>query len=125
MTAQPVSISIRSASLPLVTEPDPVWERDAACAGAGPETARLFFSDDIGEIAEAKRMCATCPVIVECLDTAIARNEQWGVWGGQLFVAGRIVMTKRRRGRPPKHPRPEDQLPQIPFPEHLRHLQPA
>ena len=39
--------------------------------------------------------------------------------------SGKIVMTKRRRGRPPKHPRPEDQLPVIPFPEHLRHLQPA
>ena len=106
-------------------EPDTTWERDAACAGGGTETARLFFSDEISEIADAKRICSTCPVIVECLDTALARGEQWGVWGGQLFVSGKIVMTKRRRGRPPKHPRPEDQLPVIPFPEHLRHLQPA
>ncbi len=106
-------------------EPDTAWERDAACAGGDPCSARLFFSDEITEIAEAKRICSTCPVIVECLDTALARGEQWGVWGGQLFVSGKIVMTKRRRGRPPKHPRPEDQLPVIPFPEHLRHLQPA
>ena len=106
-------------------EPDTAWERDATCAGGDPGSARLFFSDEITEIAEAKRICSTCPVIVECLDTALARGEQWGVWGGQLFVSGKIVMTKRRRGRPPKHPRPEDQLPVIPFPEHLRHRQPA
>lgn len=103
-------------------QPDLSWERDAACAGATPETARLFFSDELTEIADAKRICAGCPVIVECLDTALARGEQWGIWGGQLFVSGKIVMTKRRRGRPPKTPRPEDQLPQIPLPEHLRHL---
>ena len=114
-----------TAAQTIPLEPDLSWERDAACKTASPATARLFFSDEIGEIATAKRICADCPVIVECLDTALARREQWGIWGGQLFVSGKIVMTKRRRGRPPKHPRPEDQLPVIPFPEHLRHLQPA
>jgi hypothetical protein len=29
------------------------------------------------------------------------------------------VTIKRRRGRPPKNPRPEDHLPMIPIPEHL------
>lgn len=100
------------------------WERLAACAEVDDAT-RIFFSDDLGDIATAKRVCEGCPVMVECLETAIDRGEQWGVWGGQLLIAGKIVMTKRRRGRPPKHPRPEDQLPQIPLPEHLRHLQPA
>lgn len=112
-----------TASLSL--QPDRNWQAAAACASAGPDVTRLFFSDDIGDIAAAKRICATCPVIADCLDAALANNEQWGVWGGQLIVSGKIVMTKRRRGRPPKNPRPEDQLPQIPFPEHLRHLQPA
>jgi WhiB family transcriptional regulator, redox-sensing transcriptional regulator len=28
-------------------------------------------------------------------------------------------VTKRRRGRPRRVPRPEDQLPDIPIPEHL------
>lgn len=105
--------------------PDRTWERSARCNNGDPRTAQLFFSDDLVEIGQAKQICATCPVIVNCLDAAIERGEQWGIWGGQLFISGKIVMTKRRRGRPPKHPRPEDQIPQIPFPEHLRHLQPA
>ena len=55
-----------------------------------------------------------------CLEGAIARREPWGVWGGQMFLNGKILATKRRRGRPPKTPRPEDQLPEIPVPVHLR-----
>ena len=39
---------------------------------------------------------------------------------GQMFLNGKILATKRRRGRPPKNPRPEDQLPDIPVPVHLR-----
>ena len=104
---------------------DRSWWADASCATGGAGLTALFFSEELQDIAAAKRLCADCPVMAECLEGAMARREPWGVWGGQLFVAGRIVMTKRRRGRPPKHPRPEDQLPQIPFPEHLRHLQPA
>jgi len=33
---------------------------------------------------------------------AVARREPWGVWGGQMFLNGRILTTKRRRGRPPR-----------------------
>jgi WhiB family redox-sensing transcriptional regulator len=55
----------------------------------------------------------------DCLAGALARREPWGVWGGQLFRNGRILATKRRRGRPPKVARPEDELPIIPVPEAL------
>ena len=47
---------------------------------------------------------------------AVARGEQYGVWGGQLFEAGRIVIAKRRRGRPAKVPRPGDSLPEVAVP---------
>jgi WhiB family redox-sensing transcriptional regulator len=97
------------------------WERDARCRTDGVPT-ELFFSEDLGDIAAAKRICATCPVMALCLEQAIANEEPWGVWGGQLFLNGRTLAVKRRRGRPPKHPRPEDQLPQIPVPEHLQAL---
>jgi len=113
-------ISMVAMTIPTTIE-TPNWERLAACADL-PGATQLFFSDELHEIARAKNICATCPVMVECLETALERREQWGIWGGQLFVAGKIVMNKRRRGRPSKHPRPEDQLPQIPVPEHLQHL---
>lgn len=98
---------------------EPAWEASAACR-AVPDAATLFFSEDIGEIAAAKRMCAECPVLATCLEGALARREPWGVWGGQLFVNGRMLTVKRRRGRPPKIPRREDQMPIVPVPAHLR-----
>lgn len=95
------------------------WWAEARCNdGAGTMTG-LFFSDELQDIARAKDICAKCPVMVECLEGAIERHEPWGVWGGQLFMNGKILASKRRRGRPPKNPRPEDQLPEIPLPEHL------
>lgn len=97
------------------------WETLALCRTV-PEAKDLFFSEELVDIGAAKRVCAECPVIAECLEGAIRRGEPWGVWGGQLFAKGRIVAIKRKRGRPPKNPRPEDQLPEIPVPAHLQKL---
>jgi WhiB family redox-sensing transcriptional regulator len=98
---------------------DDHWDEALCRTGTG-ELARLFFSEDLGDIAKAKTICAECPVMAECLEGALVRREPWGVWGGQLFLNGKILATKRRRGRPPKTPRPEDQLPEVPIPVHLR-----
>jgi len=92
----------------------------AACSTLTGELTRVFFSDDLRDIAAAKRICATCPVVADCLEGALERREPWGVWGGQLLKSGRVVVTKRARGRPPRTPRPEDQLPLVPIPERLR-----
>ncbi len=97
----------------------PAVRAGAACRDLGVPLTGVFFSEELQDIAAAKRICATCPVMVECLEGAIARHEPWGVWGGQMFLNGRILATKRRRGRPPKVARPEDQLPDIPVPVHL------
>ena len=34
------------------------------------------------QIALAKSVCATCPVITQCL--ALGKNEMEGIWGGKL-----------------------------------------
>ncbi|GJM36770.1 MAG: hypothetical protein DHS20C19_01370 [Acidimicrobiales bacterium] len=94
------------------------WEALAACRSVD-NAADLFFSEDIGEIAAAKRVCAECPVLAPCLEGALDRREPWGVWGGQLFMNGKMLTIKRRRGRPPKVARPEDQMPVVPVPAHL------
>ncbi|MEZ5137406.1 MAG: WhiB family transcriptional regulator [Acidimicrobiales bacterium] len=96
------------------------WQADALCATGGAGLTAMFFSEELQDIAAAKRLCAECPVLVPCLEGAMARREPWGVWGGQLFLNGKILASKRRRGRPPKVARPEDQLPEVPIPEHLR-----
>jgi len=95
------------------------WMATSACREL--DTA-LFFSDELDDIAEAKRACLACPVRGRCLEVAVERGEQYGVWGGHLFVAGRIVLSKRRRGRPPRTPRPGDTLPEVEVPEAYRPL---
>lgn len=62
------------------------WINDPgrACAGTDTET---FFPErsggSPGEVARAKRLCARCPVQVECRDYAVnAMPRVWGVWGG-------------------------------------------
>lgn len=92
-----------------LAEPAVAWETASCRDGTGVMTD-LFFSDEIPDIIEAKRICATCPVAAPCLEGAIERREPWGVWGGQLFMNGRILAQKRKRGRPPKNPAPGMQL---------------
>lgn len=98
------------------------WWADARCNDQAASLAGLFFSDELQDIAKAKLICAQCPVLAECLEGALVRREPWGVWGGQLFLNGRVLSSKRRRGRPPKVARPEDELPDIPVPVHLREV---
>lgn len=59
------------------------WVERAACRDADPET---FFppsggTDDEREAA-AKRLCAGCPVVEDCLREALFNGESTGIWGG-------------------------------------------
>ncbi len=38
------------------------WRQQAACARLGVPTG-VFFSDDLGDIAQSKLICADCPVM--------------------------------------------------------------
>ncbi len=76
----------------------------ARCKDGSATMVALFFSEQIDDIARAKQICALCPVVEACLDGALVRREPWGVWGGQLFLNGKILAFKRKRGRPPKNP---------------------
>ena len=78
----------------------------ARCRDGNGTLTHLFFSDEPIATARAKAICGKCPLSVACLEGALDRVEPWGVWGGELLEAGRIVANKRPRGRPPKHPRP-------------------
>ena len=71
------------------------WRSQAACTGS----PGLFFGPD-GETADerrdraaqARRICACCPVRIECHSFAQVRNLQWGVWGGEDFERSRKRM---------------------------------
>jgi WhiB family redox-sensing transcriptional regulator len=62
----------------------------------------LFFAESPRVLDRAKELCADCPVRDICLAGALDRHEPHGVWGGQIFVDGVVVATKRGRGRPRK-----------------------
>lgn len=77
-----------------------VVQDDIPCRADDPE---LFFAESPQDVEFAKALCRSCPVRDECLSGALARQEPWGVWGGELFVQGVIVARKRPRGRPRKN----------------------
>jgi WhiB family redox-sensing transcriptional regulator len=75
----------------LIASVRPDWHRHAACKGL----THLFFAthdpdeslgDNIADSFEltkrARAVCATCPVRVECLTSAMDNSERHGVWGG-------------------------------------------
>jgi len=88
------------------------WAMARCNDGAG-SMAGLFFSDEIQDIARAKAICNLCSLIEPCLEGALARREPCGVWGGQLFANGKVLAQKRKRGRPPKNPRPVEPVSEL------------
>lgn len=55
------------------------WHERALCAQTDPEA---FFPEKGGSTREAKRVCASCEVRVECLEYALGNDERFGIWGG-------------------------------------------
>jgi len=63
------------------------WQDRALCRGAN---ADLFFSpthlekreERATREAQAKAVCARCPVRQQCLEFALAVREPHGIWGG-------------------------------------------
>lgn len=66
------------------------------------QDADLWFAESPTELELAKAYCQQCPVLTECLMSALDRREPWGVWGGQIFEQGTVIARKRGRGRPRK-----------------------
>ena len=75
------------------------WSDRAACRYHDPD---LFFplsavGAGLAQTRQAKRVCATCPVVAECLDWAIAHGIRFGVWGG-LSEDEREAAARGRHG---------------------------
>lgn len=66
------------------------WRKRAECLDDRFVDAWMSGDPDCQDYA--KRVCAVCPVVDECLDDALSRNEQFGVWGG-------LTPDERRRLR--------------------------
>jgi WhiB family redox-sensing transcriptional regulator len=57
------------------------WHLDAVCATTD---AELWFPQkgDRHTADKAKEFCASCPVAIQCLETALANEEREGIWAG-------------------------------------------
>lgn len=55
------------------------WMSAALCAQTDAET---FYPEKGQSTQAAKKICASCPVKVQCLEYAIVHDERFGVWGG-------------------------------------------
>jgi WhiB family redox-sensing transcriptional regulator len=69
------------------------WQDYAKCVGADPD---LFFPDTAIHVGDVRRICATCPVRVQCLEFALEHNERDGIWGGTTPRERRAIRRHRR-----------------------------
>jgi WhiB family redox-sensing transcriptional regulator len=89
------------------------WRDSASCRHEDPE---LFFpigttGPAIAQIAQAKTVCARCPVREPCLDWALESNQLSGVWGGMSEDERRAYgRAGARRAPRPAQPRESDEL---------------
>lgn len=66
------------------------WQDKAACKSYPPH---IFFPAEAKNDVRAKQVCASCLVRPECLQYALARPEEYGVWGG-LNEAERVSRSR-------------------------------
>jgi WhiB family transcriptional regulator, redox-sensing transcriptional regulator len=77
------------------------WWSHAACSAADPE---LFFpistsGPAVGQVAQAKAVCARCQIRQECLDYALEAGSVRGIWGGTTENERRLPRRRRARAR--------------------------
>ena len=65
--------------VPLADVEELGWQERALCAQTDPEA---FFPEKGGSTREAKKVCLSCEVRVECLEYALEQDERFGIWGG-------------------------------------------
>ncbi len=67
------------------------WQERALCAQTDPEA---FFPEKGGSTREAKKVCQSCEVKLDCLEAALMHDERFGIWGG-LSERERRKLKKR------------------------------
>lgn len=76
--------------------PGETWQEQALCAQVGGD---LWHPEKGQSAAEAKAVCAVCPVKRECLQHALDTEERFGVWGGTSERERRHILTSRHQPR--------------------------
>ena len=69
-----------SSTDPTLTFDRAPWQQQAACRDSHVST---FYPLGWTQVADARRICAQCPVKTECLDYGNTVSPDHGMWGGQ------------------------------------------
>ena len=87
---------------------DPSWRERAACKGMDPA---IWYPTMGGSNKRAKEVCDACPVKSECGEAALARREDFGIWGGMSERERRRILRRRNGAHPEmrRAPRPRKQ----------------
>ena len=72
---------------------DAGWRDFALCAEVDPDR---WFPSGNASPWDAMMTCRRCPVQPQCLNEAKRSGTEEGIWGGALFVEGRITATEVR-----------------------------
>ena len=76
---------------------DKRWQERANCLGVDPD---LFFPERGASTREAKSVCGSCEVRLDCLEYALVNGEKFGIWGG-LSGAGAAAVAAPAGVGPP------------------------
>lgn len=79
------------------------WQLTGACRQGDPEM--FFLESERGQtrelrVAEAKTVCAGCPVLRACREHGLNAQEPYGIWGGLTVQERQTQLRVRRRNRP-------------------------
>ncbi|HEY1918779.1 MAG TPA: WhiB family transcriptional regulator [Streptosporangiaceae bacterium] len=88
------------------------WAARGACRNADPD---LFFpvapaGPSARQIAQAKEVCAHCPVRRPCLEFAVETGQGFGVWGGTTEDERRTMRRRQLRRERAARPAMGDRL---------------
>lgn len=104
-----------------LTAIEPTWIGHGACRGLDP----ILFHPERGESTrDAKAVCATCTVRLECLTWALDTDQKHGIYGGTSERERRRIRQRLAAGQPvpqldPDHdptPPPDGRPPAVPPP---------
>jgi hypothetical protein len=85
--------------------PEPPDWTSAPCAQTDPDA---WFPDDGHPNRTAKRICTqVCPYTAQCLEYALATDNNFGVWGGTSPLERKTIKAQRKREAKERAERPE------------------
>ncbi len=97
------------------------WQMHGACRGMDSES---FFHPEgergparVNRETQAKRVCASCPVLEQCRRHALSAHEPYGVWGGLSEAERDVIIRGHDRTLKPAAPAvPRPRLQESHFP---------